>query len=355
MVTNQVARYGAVLRPRFDEVRGVAAVIAKFARSRVSFAAAVGVAACGGAVEPSAPVHPDASVFPPQVDAGTPPSTLGPILDVPEGEAVEGFWYLDSASKTVRPEEKCIDGAPKRFWVAAFRMMKWEVTNGAYRACVSDGACPPPDAPDASTAGNPDTAPWDSPENAKKPVAVSYPAARTFCQHYGGDVVTAAQWDRAAAGDSVSTFGIAPLTSALLQCAFNHQGELCADFAQSANLLGTNLPPFVLREVGTTAWDVGPYGHQDLFANAEEWTRTAQLQPQGTDFCALSDDSPDPIAVSPELANFQTARQIAAVLDVLTSPTPSLVDSQQRPMAVFHVRKVHEPMYFTGFRCAFPR
>ena len=308
------------------------------------------VVGCGGQVEPSP--HPDASVFPAGVIANT-PSSLGPVLDVTEGEAIEGYWYVDRASKTIRPETRCFDGIAKKFWVAPFRMMKWEVTNGAYKACVDEGACAAPGAFEPSRTGNPDPAPWDAPSKRKKPAAVGYRAARAFCQHYGGDVPSAAQWNRAAAGDDLSTFGIPSLTAALLTCLFDHRGPLCDEFARSASISQNLIPPFVLTDAGATSWDVGPFGHQDLFANAAEWTRTAQLTPDDRKFCALPDDSPDQIAVGPELPNVQTVRQIAALLEGLV-PLPGPDDPHLNKIVYPGIR-VDEPTYFTGFRCAFPR
>jgi formylglycine-generating enzyme required for sulfatase activity len=298
---------------------------------------------CGGEVNPPANPPPDAAVFP--ADAGgSPSSALDPILEVPAGLAVEGYWYLDTSSQSIRPEDRCVDGLTKRLWVSAFRMMKLEVTAAMYKPCVDSGACAPPDGP--TEPGQPS---WDSPARQNQPVVVSFGLARTFCQNNGGDLPSEAEWDRAAAGDSLDSFGIASVTAQWLGCRFG-QGQTNCDALAAENRLPNGATP---HDVGIVAWDVGPFGHVDLFGNAEEWVRTATLQPTDADFCALADGSPDPVSVAPLVSEAQAVRQLAEELKSPTAP-PWVLDTQGRPMYGPFVYKESQPAFMTGFRCAFP-
>jgi formylglycine-generating enzyme required for sulfatase activity len=305
--------------------------------SAAAAAATVGsLAVCGGqTAEPQQP-HPDASVFGP-TDASPPPS-LGPLLDVPGGYAVEGEWELDWSAKTFRPSAQ--DLCARTFWVSPFRMMKFEVTAAQYEACVAEGACVPPD-----SIPQPPGVPWSDPSRRDQPVGVSFPLARAFCQHYGGDLPSDAEWDRAAAGDHIDTFGIAPLTAQWLSCYFGDaSGDVCDRLAAAVHIDSGSAdsgPP--LRDVGSTEWDVGPYGHMDLFDNASEWVRI----PAG-DLCSYPDGGADPVSYAPDPSDHTITRQLANELGVPDSHT-------------YYVTSIYPylvPIYVTGynrgFRCAFP-
>lgn len=264
------------------------------------------------------------------------------MLDVPAGWVIQGDWYVDDTTQTIRQETNCSDGQTKRFWVAAFRMTERETTNAAYSRCVKEGACPGPDGESRVA--------WDDPSAARLPVILSPTLAQAFCKHYGGDLPSAAEWDRAAAGDAIDTFGIAQLTRAWLDCYYGRGGDLCAALQAQDPFR----PQFFsgLRDVQSAPWDVGPFGHADLYGNAQEWVRTPALLPTDKDFCALADGGPDPMSYASEWTRHEV-HQLGAELGVPRHVSNAL-DSEGRPTAGPYMLDHDIPTSTTGFRCAFP-
>lgn len=252
-----------------------------------------GLLACGGktSVEP-----PDANVFDP-TDASPPPSI--PLVDIPAGYASYGYWRVDPSTMTMVPEGLPCWG-PTRFYANAFRLMRTEATFEQYAACFDAGGCPQPDGAwgDAQTTPQ---APFP-PSVSHEPVSLRWQTARAFCRWLGGDLPTDVQWLRAATGGE-NTFGVPSLTAAWLRCLAGQSDGLCdAMFHAAPSANGLDVPgSFVLADVGTTAWDVAPFGNVDMFGNAFEWVRTATTMPSDPDFCALTDGDPDPAVAGVEL------------------------------------------------------
>jgi formylglycine-generating enzyme required for sulfatase activity len=124
-----------------------------------------------------------------------------------------------------------------------------EVTNLAYAACVSAGACRAPN-PSGATRNHfgPDAA-FRGPD---QPVSsISWDDARTFCVFVGKRLPTEAEFERAARGDDQRTFpwGNEPPTPE----------RAVFGATRTAN-------------VGTHPAGAGPYGHLDLAGNVWEWT-----------------------------------------------------------------------------------
>jgi formylglycine-generating enzyme required for sulfatase activity len=136
-----------------------------------------------------------------------------------------------------------------RVTLPAFWLDLTEVTNEAWGRCVAAGACP---APDATSAGKNGFGSDERFRGPRQPVsAVSWDAARAYCQWLGKRLPTEAEWEKAARGSDGRRFpwGNAEPTPAHAQ----HAG------------LG------VTADVGTHPAGDGPYGHHDLAGNVWEW------------------------------------------------------------------------------------
>ena len=305
------------------------------------------VVACGGGrIDQSWPPGPpgDAgSVF--DVAAGTPqpPGFLQPLLPVSAGWVLEGTHFLDEGARKLVSEDHCIDGAPRTLWATACQLMKYEVTNSAYQQCVRDGTCLPPDVVV--------TPAWDSPQADRLPAVVSYPLAQAFCRHYGGDLPTNVQWDRAAAGDVQD--GVPPLAAQWLSCHYGGSAGSCAQLASATSNSHGGEPPFALVAAGANGWDVSPFGHMDMYGNAEEWVRSSTIQMYDKDFCALADFSADPLTFAPELQVQGWVRQLGNIF-LQPGSVDHFKDTQLRIYFPYYVRPQDAPSSSTGFRCAFP-
>lgn len=82
----------------------------------------------------------------------------------------------------------------------AYFIDETEVTNGAYAQCVDDGACDPPDSPNATY----HRAYYGDPAFDDYPVIfVSWYDAETFCSWRGGRLPSEAEWEKAAGFESL--------------------------------------------------------------------------------------------------------------------------------------------------------
>jgi formylglycine-generating enzyme required for sulfatase activity len=83
--------------------------------------------------------------------------------------------------------------------IGAFWMGRTEVTVEAYARCVSDGACTP-----ASSGG---ACNWGAPDRGRHPInCVDWTQASTFCQHLGGALPTAEEWEWSAKGGEAHVY-----------------------------------------------------------------------------------------------------------------------------------------------------
>jgi formylglycine-generating enzyme required for sulfatase activity len=319
----------------------------KSIKSFGTISAVLTIAACGGLVERGLP--------PPPADAGSlfdvspeaaPHSFLQPLA-VTGGWVVEAIFYLDNNTKQILPEQACQLGGRKTFWTSPYQLMKFEVTRAQYQQCVDAGACLPADGPLEPTANGVGT--------EDLPVTVSFGLARAFCQQYGGDLPTYAQWDRAAAGDTLGALGVASLTAAWLACHYGGAGPICDELASAVPRPVPGGRSLSLSAVGAQAWDRGPYGHADLHGNAEEWVRTPALN-RVHDFCALSDYGPDPATFTREEPGQAEIRQTAELLDdPRTNEGLGVPDGYPgHAWLLWGGRNWNQPSSYTGFRCAFP-
>lgn len=305
----------------------------------------VGLAAgCGGALEgEDLPQTLAEDFWRTSVASELDPGSLGELIAIPVGTVVLGDWTFDGSRFVAEP---CTEGrgGTMRLRVGGFRLMRTEVTNRVYASCVARGACAPPD---GDLSREPMPGAWSDASTANKPVALSKELAARFCELHGGKLPTEAQFARASAGDT-SSFGIGRLADAFVRCWQGRPEPLCEDIKRSTlsfpavlDGAGRYRP---MPDVETVPWDVGPYGHRDLFAGAAEWIR-------------------------PQFASYEECRDAvwAESLPEITSTPPqiawhlagALADGAYRPEfgpyeVAGIVRFGEPPQYYNGFRCAFP-
>jgi hypothetical protein len=109
-----------------------------------------------------------------------------------------------------------------------------------------------------------------------------------------------------------------------------------------------------LVSVGVNLWDTGPYGHADLYGNAEEWVRTTIIENQGN-LCTLPDYSPDPLSFAPEQPQ-QLPQYVRHLGELLLQPGAKyhVLDIENRIWFPYWVRTADTLTSYCGFRCAFP-
>jgi len=134
-----------------------------------------------------------------------------------------------------------IDRPPHAVWLSAFAIDRTEVTESAYQACVTEGACGAP------------TIGFDPARDGAMPVTnVTWDAARAHCQWAGKRLPTEAEWEKAARGTDERRY---PWGDDAPRC------EL-ANFESCGG---------VLRAAGSLPAGASAYGVLDMAGNAEEW------------------------------------------------------------------------------------
>jgi hypothetical protein len=159
------------------------------------------------------------------------------------------------------------------------------------------------------------------------------------------------QWDRAATADPWDAYGIPSLTAGWLQCHYGGSSDLCNEL--TAAVPNDPRQPFSLVSVGSNGWDTGPFGHVDLYGNAEEWARSSTFVVSDADFCALPDNGPDPSTFASDLQGKAFVRQYGEVF-LEPSSHAQVVDTWQRVLFGSYNLPWDAPNSYTGFRCAFP-
>ena len=161
------------------------------------------------------------------------------ILYVPGGSFEMGSTELTYA-KPVRTVD--VDG---------FYIDKYEVTNGQYRRCVSEGACQF----GGENTSNTRERYYDNPVYTNHPVInLNWYEARDYCQWVGGDLPTEAQWEKAARGTDGRRYQWGDFEPNKSKAKYN-QNE------------GDTMP------VGSYSQNVSPFGAMDMAGNVWEWTQ----------------------------------------------------------------------------------
>lgn len=320
-------------------------------------AAAATLLACGSATEPGgdAELPPPPGFWPETASAAAIDPALGEIIRVPGGNVRDGSWFYDEAERRYVPGA-CEKGLSVVFRVSPFRLMRHEVSNRVYGACVRARKCAPPDGDlslDPLGAGA-----WDDERRANKPVALSMAQARGFCRAYGGELPSYYQWVRALEGDT-GEFGIEALTEAWIRCKLGDASPFCATLSSAPwrDPLPAR-PPVLFRtlpDVGANAWDVGPFGHRDLFGGAGEWVRpTTRPFPFRRLECAATGLLVDGYCsadyqIDPDAPHWvmHPARELSEDFEYLPPARVILHGSTNLTAA-------GKAQYFNGFRCAFP-
>ncbi len=159
-------------------------------------------------------------------------------------------------------------------FVSAFWIDRDEVSVTDYRACVAGGGC----AVDPLVSGD---VRYLAPTFPM--VNVTWSEARDFCRWRGGRLPTEAEWERAARGDTASTW---PWGDTDRPTDFNHgqprfevERKLDRGFSYDGYIGNVDASDGAeyLAPVGTYRWGEGPYGTRDQAGNAAEWTADAYL------------------------------------------------------------------------------
>ena len=158
-----------------------------------------------------------------------------PFVYIPGGPFLMGS---DSAADPAAQED---EQPQQSITLPGFWIMRTEVTNDQYAACVSAGACT-----------EPNNRHWAKPTDAELPVTdVSWDQANAYAQWLGGRLPTEAEWEKACRG-----------TDARIYPWGNESPK-----PEHANWDGIEAKP-----VGSFPEGASPYGALDIVGNADEWT-----------------------------------------------------------------------------------
>lgn len=139
---------------------------------------------------------------------------------------------------------------PHEVYLDAFYMDIYEVTNAAYKICVTAGTCDPPKSIGSYARSNY----YGNSKFDNYPVIyVDWNKANAYCEWRGASLPTEAQWEKAARGDDGRTF---PWGEGISCNQANYGGNSCVDDT---------------TEVGSYESGKSPYGMYDMAGNVWEW------------------------------------------------------------------------------------
>jgi formylglycine-generating enzyme required for sulfatase activity len=204
-----------------------------------------------GIADPLAPVtssSPTAVVAPPAIAPAL--SAPAPLPAASAMPSIEGMALVPAGPFTMGADEGGeLDEHPAHtVTLEAFYLDLTEVTNEAYRACVREGLCPPPDPRNARSNH---VGPDKRFRRPKQPASsLAWDSARAYCLWVGKRLPTEAEWEKAARGPDARQYpwGNEDPTP--------DRGVFAAG---------------VTSDVGAHPAGAGPYGHLDLAGNVWEW------------------------------------------------------------------------------------
>ncbi|MCD4752071.1 MAG: SUMF1/EgtB/PvdO family nonheme iron enzyme [Anaerolineaceae bacterium] len=182
----------------------------------------------------------------------TPPA---PILDI--GSAMlrdkDGMEmvYVPAGNFTMGNEHRSDEKPVHEVYLDAYWIDKFEVTNGQYEQCVTDGVCSNPCTIYSYNQSCKDY--YEDEDYQNNPVIITHwLSAENYCEWIGGRLPTEAEWEKAARGTDERMF---PWGNESPDCTF-------ANFSGCTG--GTS-------EVGSYPKGASPYGALDMAGNVWEW------------------------------------------------------------------------------------
>lgn len=238
----------------------------------------------------------DGARLPTAVPALAPPSpvaTLAPlptIAPAPTSALTLVFTTATPAGASVAPASSDVlatDAAgewldvPAGNGLAAFRIMRTEVTNAQYAACIAAGACEAPYVQPFPAGGEEErrkyfAVRWNDPAFADHPVLwVTREQARVYAAWRGAALPNAAQWRRACQGDDVRLY---PWGNAAASPELSNYWDPARDPTPDDKDHGDTLP------VGSLPAGASPFGVLDMSGNVWEWVDDGTNQVRGGSF-----------------------------------------------------------------------